>query len=475
MKINKIIKPELIKIAVTGHTNSGKTTLIRTLIKKEIGEIDDRANVTKDVKPTPYEYEGLQAVFIDTPGFQQANLLLFLQQQGLTELNSELEKKLEYEIKAWGTIKSSDVILYIVSLETVPDDSHKEEIKLVVSAQKGVVALLNKGISQFQASPKSDVVAERITRIGQWKDILCNCGVSESFVFDAHWYNPDRVEEIYGAIKECLPINKKLFFEDSLLAFREHQKNKFKTACNLIFECLDKCRQRITVQTSAFDYNLDKSKEEAVFKMSELLYNAVMDFINNASKLYYEVVVPLNIDDAIIQNPKPNIRRKTNIRELLIYTGSTTSGLTALGTTLGVAVGASASTVLTGGVGAGILIGAQVGSVIGSCLGGILGIVDNAQTDISAQVSKEELGKIQCICINVIWALSQHGFGVGKEVDESLMARRYEIVQEVCTATNFDWLSADEEQIIDRCTKNLSELNKIPLAHIANTELNANF
>ncbi|MGD1716648.1 GTPase domain-containing protein [Dapis sp. BLCC M172] len=464
--------PELIKIAVTGHTNSGKTTLIQTLIKKEIGEIDDRANVTPNSKPVPYEYEGLQASFIDTPGFQQANLLLFLQQQpqGLTELNSELEKKLNYDMKAWKAIKSSDVILYIVSLETVPDDSHEEEIKLVVSAQKGVVALLNKGISLLQVNTKSNVDPKLTKRIKQWEKVLDNSGVFKNFEFDAHWYNPDQVVEIYSAIKECLPPDKKLFFEESLSAFQEHQENKVNKACNLIFKCLDKCRQTITVQTSAFDYNLDKSKEEAVFRMSELLYNAVIDFINNASELYYEVVVPLNIHDAIINNPKPNIRRKTNIRELLIYTGSTTSGLTALGTTLGVAVGASASTVLTGGVGAGILIGAQVGSVIGSCLGGILGIVDNAQTDIIAQVSTEKLGEIQCICITVIWALLQHGFAVGKEVDESVSARRYEIVPEVCTATDFDWLSADKEQIIDRCAKNLSELNKIPLAHIANTE-----
>ncbi|WP_202218559.1 GTPase [Okeania sp. KiyG1] len=84
-------KFELIKIAVVGHTNSGKTTLIQTLMKQEIGKIDDRANVTKKIKLTPYEYEGLQAVFIDTPGFQEANTLLYVQ-QGLMKLDSVLEK-----------------------------------------------------------------------------------------------------------------------------------------------------------------------------------------------------------------------------------------------------------------------------------------------------------------------------------------------------------------------------------------------
>ncbi len=459
-----------IRIAVAGHTNTGKTTMIQTLMKQEIGKIDDRANVTQDVKDVPYEYEGLQAVFIDTPGFQLANDLLNVK-KGRTQLDSELKEDLEYDMKAFEAIESSDVILYVVSLETIPDRADEREIELVVSAKKGVIALFNKGISQIKATTEPDKVAEREQ---QWKEKLRNCGVSKSFIFDAHWYDPKKVVEIYSAIEECLSNDKSSLFKQGLLAFQKHQKNKFQESCNLIFKCLDTCRQPITVQTSEFDYNLDKSKEEILLIISTLIYDAVTEFINNASELYYEVVVPSNVHDAVIKNPEPNIRKKTNIRELLINTGSTTSGLAALGTTLGAAIGASTAGVLTGGVGiiSGISIGTQVGSVIGTCLGGIWGIVDNAQTDISAQLSTEGVGKIQCICIRIIWALSQHGFGVGKKVDESVMARRYEIVEKVCTTTDFDWLSANKKKIIDQCTKNLSELNKIPLAHIANTEAN---
>ncbi|NEQ38469.1 MAG: hypothetical protein F6K40_20235 [Okeania sp. SIO3I5] len=205
--MNKIPKPELIRIAVTGHTNSGKTTMIQTLMKQKIGEIDDRANVTKDVQLAPYEYD-----FIDTPGFQQANTLLLVKKD-VIELDSELEKELEYEMKAFKAIESSDVILYVVSLETVPERSHEKEIELIVSTQKGVVALLNKGISLSQPTTDSDAVAKQTTRIERWKDVLHNCGVSKSFVFDAHSHDPGRVVEIYSAIKECLPTNKKSLFE----------------------------------------------------------------------------------------------------------------------------------------------------------------------------------------------------------------------------------------------------------------------
>ncbi|NEQ38473.1 MAG: hypothetical protein F6K40_20255 [Okeania sp. SIO3I5] len=472
--MNKIPKSELIKIAVTGHTNTGKTTMIQTLMKQEIGEIDDRANVTKDVQFAPYEYEGLQAVFIDTPGFQQANTLLLIK-KGKIELDSELEEELEYEIKTWKAIESSDVILYVVSLETVPDISHRKEIELILSTKKEAVALFNKSISLFQVATESDVIARPTTRIEQWEKVLRDSGVSKSFVFDAHWYDPERVVDIYNAIKECLPNDKSLLFEKGLLAFKQHQQYRVRKACNLIFECLDKCRQIITVQASEFDYNLDKSKEKAILGISTLIHGAVLEFIIDASKLYYDLVVPSNAGDAVIKNPEPNIKTKTNIRELLISTTSTTSGLAALGATFGAAIGASTSAVLAGGVGiiSGTWIGTQVGSVIGTCLGGIWGIVDSPQ-DINVQISREAFSRIQYLCITIIWALSQHGYGAGKKLDESVMARRYDIAQKVCTATNFDWFSANEEQIIDQCAKNLSELNQIPLAHIANTEPDTN-
>ncbi len=59
-----------LKIAVVGHTNSGKTTLIRTLLRRPVGEVDDRANVTQ--LAGAQEFEDFYAKLVDTPGFQNA-------------------------------------------------------------------------------------------------------------------------------------------------------------------------------------------------------------------------------------------------------------------------------------------------------------------------------------------------------------------------------------------------------------------
>jgi len=466
--MSNIPKPELIKIVVTGHTNSGKTTMIQTLIKKELGQIADRANVTQDIQTAPYEYEGLQAIFIDTPGFQQANRLLDIN-KGRMKLDAELEEELKYEIRAFEAIQTSNAILYIVSLDSVPDASDQKEIELVISTGKGVVALLNKGIYRLRASQESDGESQVQRRIEQWKELLESKGVSKIFEFDAHWYNPAKVIEIYNAIEELLPEDKSNLFQESLSAFREYQENKMQRACELIFRCLDRCRQPVIVQTAEFNDDTEKSQEEAVLKISQLVYDAVMDFLQDASDLYYEVIVPLNIDHGVIKNLEPNTRIQTNIRDFLVATGATASGLAALGTTFGAAVGASASAILTGGVGAisGGWIGAQIGSVIGTFVGGAWGIVDHAQRNVTAKLSSQELNIIQCTCLTTIWALAQHGFGVGTKVDEAIMARRHEIVKGICNSSEFNWLSANEKQVVDQCRRNLDELSNIALASIA--------
>jgi predicted GTPase len=70
--------PTTINLSLLSHTNVGKTTLARTLLREDIGEVADRAHVT-DVPEghalitTP---EGDTLVLWDTPGFGDSARLL---------------------------------------------------------------------------------------------------------------------------------------------------------------------------------------------------------------------------------------------------------------------------------------------------------------------------------------------------------------------------------------------------------------
>ena len=65
-------------IAIAGHTNTGKTTLLRTLTKRPFGEIRDEPNTTKEADPTPFD--AMYATILDCPGFQNAGVKLLLDQ-----------------------------------------------------------------------------------------------------------------------------------------------------------------------------------------------------------------------------------------------------------------------------------------------------------------------------------------------------------------------------------------------------------
>jgi GTPase SAR1 family protein len=67
-----------VSLSVAAHTNVGKTTLVRTLLKRDIGEVADRAHVTELAErhtliDTP---QGDVLYLWDTPGFGDSARLL---------------------------------------------------------------------------------------------------------------------------------------------------------------------------------------------------------------------------------------------------------------------------------------------------------------------------------------------------------------------------------------------------------------
>ena len=60
-----------LNLSIVSHTNIGKTTLARTLLNRDIGEIADRAHVTVTADPYPLidVPSGARLILWDTPGF----------------------------------------------------------------------------------------------------------------------------------------------------------------------------------------------------------------------------------------------------------------------------------------------------------------------------------------------------------------------------------------------------------------------
>ena len=64
-----------LRIAIVGHTNAGKTSLLRTLARNvDFGEISDRPGTTRHAETIDLRLDGQGAVrFIDTPGLEDSS------------------------------------------------------------------------------------------------------------------------------------------------------------------------------------------------------------------------------------------------------------------------------------------------------------------------------------------------------------------------------------------------------------------
>jgi predicted GTPase len=76
---------EAVDLSLVSHTNVGKTSLMRTLLRKDIGEVADRPHVTEaaEAHVLVTSAPGEELRLWDTPGFgDSARLLKRLQASG---------------------------------------------------------------------------------------------------------------------------------------------------------------------------------------------------------------------------------------------------------------------------------------------------------------------------------------------------------------------------------------------------------
>jgi hypothetical protein len=145
-----------IQFALVSHTNNGKTTLARTLVGVDLGEVRDAAHVTifaesHLLQSTP---QGDQLLLWDTPGFgDSVRLLRRLSIAGnpigwfLREVFDRYRDKAFWlSQQALRTAKdAADVVLYLVNSSEHPRDAGylPAEMKILAWLGKPVVVLLN--------------------------------------------------------------------------------------------------------------------------------------------------------------------------------------------------------------------------------------------------------------------------------------------------------------------------------------------
>ena len=168
-------QPTSLHISLVSHTNAGKTSLARTLLGRDVGEVRDEAHVTTSAEPyllisSP---QGDRLLLWDTPGFgDSVRLARRLAQAGnplgwlLTQVWDRFRDRAFWASQQAirHVLGQADVALYLVNAAEAPQDAAylAPELQVLALLGKPVVVVLN------QLGPPGAVVDER-AQISAWQ------------------------------------------------------------------------------------------------------------------------------------------------------------------------------------------------------------------------------------------------------------------------------------------------------------------
>jgi len=183
-----------ILISIISHTNIGKTTLARTLLRKDIGQINDAPHVTSEPERHIYLEGKDDVVWLwDTPGFgHMGKLLTRLERENgkigwiMNEVVDKLFNRALYcSFSAARNVRSqADVVLYQVNAQEKPEDAGyiNDELKLLDALEKPVIMVLNRidTTLQFSVNDLKNLEKAYFSQFGHYK-CLENIMVLDAF------------------------------------------------------------------------------------------------------------------------------------------------------------------------------------------------------------------------------------------------------------------------------------------------------
>ena len=124
------MKKKLIKVALVGKTNAGKSTLVNSFVGEKISIINKKIKTTQDLILGILNIDTTQIIFYDTPGSN------FLKTSNL------LQKKNKTHI--WSAIDQVNLILYIIDSSKYNYQNIESDIKKISEVNKSIILVFNK-------------------------------------------------------------------------------------------------------------------------------------------------------------------------------------------------------------------------------------------------------------------------------------------------------------------------------------------
>ena len=377
-----------LSVAIVGHTNAGKTSLIRTLIRDtEFGDVADQAGTTRHVEGVSVNINtGDSLSLFDTPGLEDSTCLLHLLNEvptadGIDKLYLFLENASSYpdldqEAKVLRALINNDLIFYVIDLREEILGKYRDELTILSYAAKPIIPVLN-------------FIEDGGDNVEEWKRMLARLNFHAYVAFDNIKFKFSDELKIYQKMQMLL--SDKEVFLDALIQQRQLQWTmSFEKAKQIVAEMFINCASaRLKVN------NEDTAIQEATLvlqtKIREIETNCVLKLL----KLYNFRASDLmdNHLNIIGGEWELDLFSLDNLKEFGISGGSN------------IAKGAGAGVVVDLAVG-GVTLGAA--AVTGGVLGALWSVKERYYDEIEASIKGSRYICLKEETLQVLWFRQVH-------------------------------------------------------------------
>ena len=296
---------KLLSVAVVGHANTGKTSLIRTLLRDaSFGEIADKAGTTRHVEGAEIRIEDNQNLVIyDTPGLEDSMHLLHTldtkvddlltqaaeakYQDGIDRLLDLIQREQDFpelnqEIKVLKAILSNDIIFYVIDVREPILGKYRDELKILTYAAKPIIPVLN-------------FIEEEEVNINAWQTQLARLNLHTFVSFDSVVFRFSDEMKIYQKMKTLLSSHE-LQLEGLIQQRQQQWLQREQAAQQLIASLL--------IEVAACRFKAENNEKE-IHKESERLQSKIRllenQVLNQVLTLYQFKQDDLDLYDLPIQ------------------------------------------------------------------------------------------------------------------------------------------------------------------------------
>ena len=243
-------------LAVVGHTNVGKTSLLRTLTRDVgFGEVSHRPSTTRHVEGARLSVDGEPLLELyDTPGLEDAIALLdYLERldrpgerlDGPARVarfleGSEARQRFEQEAKVLRQLLASDAGLYVIDAREPVLAKYRDELSVLASCGKPLLPVLNFVSSASHREP-------------DWREALARLGLHALVRFDSVAPPEDGERRLYESLALLLenarPQLQRLI-EDQEAQRLARKQSALRLIAELLIDC-SACRRSVISDKAA--------------------------------------------------------------------------------------------------------------------------------------------------------------------------------------------------------------------------------